>query len=1084
MDKMKKYSTKLNLIKSSKKNNRWKNLIGKTKGLRRSNTSKETNMPNENEKNNEKLEEDYQILMEELNHANNLIDYFLVIGISPEIFKEEWLYNTDLEELNQKYQKELEPKIISFFPPITKNTICFDESIISHCFPRGYNLIKAEKKPRSQLFSFILDNNYYNLNYPQKYLTCMVIYEQITQYNKLYEQYIKLTTLLSVTPKIEKCKFENIYIPKCFMIMSLYPYFGEFERILSEVYNYSLGITYNDTEDINLQKLLSIKQTEKKPTEIIYMPIDKTIENLLIELPVPPRGIFRVEYTLNNHQRKLTQNLMNELPYVDINLKKIFIFFDTKNIINIYRHLFLETRLLFFSDNIELLNIFIYGFLSLLYPFQYQYQVVTILPKENFEIMESITPFIAGINESYDNQFFEINNLTLSDCVLVIDIDGRRIELVNQQSPIPDFPKNYKKDLEKNLNNIFNKYLKQLIIEANKKGPRKSCETTPEMMKKNLMEISFDKNNMKRDTVFAINNVDITKNNISLKKNHIVVDPIYDIFGNFYIDNNFNKEINELFFNFNAKLLSNYSKYLNTDFYSSSIAPSLELLFKVDQYLKQFSSSDKEFYNKFITETQIFGDFLFMRMIPKSSKDKIQILAFDEKIIENSGGKHSKSNPSIFSKSQEYKFNSEFLVQKPHELTEKEIKYYKNSSNKIKMLLYGTIVKEENNKIIFEYPIFPKLTTEIFFKQNISQFIEPMNLNENIISINEDIISKSHLGGVKMRKADMGNYVNLCWLKMWALTFWYCYDEEKKYRFYQLLEVIKNTTNHEMEIFDLLFETLSINGKDYMILKLYEILLQLHLNPSLKVHNIVMKILGDKDDDKSFEEKIEISKKKSGITNFEIDKDEILQKKRTFKSRKFENILTENIIFYAFDACVDCQTEINLEITSQNYNEMTKDLMWSQCPACHAPMLPKLSIEFGEEINKIGSMKLNTSKYDCVVLFSPFNLKENYNNSLLKEYGIKVKVDEFMEKYNTIFWNSVWYFKLNNLPYDFMLPYMPNQQEFSFGKNLNVTTSKVFDCIKNESDKIIRYENNELKIIKSEFKIIGNKLDRKKIKNK
>ena len=139
MDKMKKYSTKLNLIKSSKKNNRWKNLIGKTKGLRRSNTSKETNMPNENEKNNEKLEEDYQILMEELNHANNLIDYFLVIGISPEIFKEEWLYNTDLEELNQKYQKELEPKIISFFPPITKNTICFDESIISHCFPRGYN---------------------------------------------------------------------------------------------------------------------------------------------------------------------------------------------------------------------------------------------------------------------------------------------------------------------------------------------------------------------------------------------------------------------------------------------------------------------------------------------------------------------------------------------------------------------------------------------------------------------------------------------------------------------------------------------------------------------------------------------------------------------------------------------------------------------------------------------------------------------------------------------------------------------------------------------------------------------------------
>ena len=33
---------------------------------------------------------------------------------------------------------------------------------------------------------------------------------------------------------------ENIYIPKCLMIMSLYPYFAEYEKILTEIYNYSL----------------------------------------------------------------------------------------------------------------------------------------------------------------------------------------------------------------------------------------------------------------------------------------------------------------------------------------------------------------------------------------------------------------------------------------------------------------------------------------------------------------------------------------------------------------------------------------------------------------------------------------------------------------------------------------------------------------------------------------------------------------------------------------------------------------------------------------------------------------------------
>ena len=58
----------------------------------------------------------------------------------------------------------------------------------------------------------------------------------------------------------------------------------------------------------------------------IVVPMDKIIENLLIELPVPPRGIFTVEYTLINQERELKQNLMNELPLVDINLKRLFTF--------------------------------------------------------------------------------------------------------------------------------------------------------------------------------------------------------------------------------------------------------------------------------------------------------------------------------------------------------------------------------------------------------------------------------------------------------------------------------------------------------------------------------------------------------------------------------------------------------------------------------------------------------------------------------------------------------------------------------------------------------------------------------------
>ena len=51
------------------------------------------------------------------------------------------------------------------------------------------------------------------------------------------------------------------------------------------------------------------------------------------------------------------------------------------------------------------------------------------------------------------------------------------------------------------------------------------------------------------------------------------------------------------------------------------------------------STKELDIYGDFdISETQIFGDFLYLRMIPKNRKEKIRIILFDEKINENSTG--------------------------------------------------------------------------------------------------------------------------------------------------------------------------------------------------------------------------------------------------------------------------------------------------------------------------------------------------------------------------------------------------------------------------------------------------------------
>ena len=1034
---------------------------------------------------------DYKNIRQELDKGYNFIDYFLVIGVEPEIYKNDWLYNTDIEIINTKYKDEIKPKIISSFPPFEKTTISFDESILNHCFPNGYQFIKSPFQPKPCVFSFILDNNYFNINYPQKYLSCLMCFENISKYKMLKELERRKDNNIKEIEEIKlfaELKDQDIYIPKCLLLMSLYPFFGEYEKIITQIYNYSQNliehtVDISDNSSKNTRsskktflKRMSTREISFKNTDV-NEPVEKIIENLLIELPVPPQGISTVKYFLNEEERTIKQHEMNKLPLVDINLKRIFLDFEVKDIITIYNYLFLESRILFFSRNIEYLNTYIYGLLALLYPFQYQYQVITILPEENFEILESITPFIAGINQIFEKDFFEKNNFVLSDVFFVVDLDKKEYYTFNEEEKIPEFPKNLKKNLEKKLQDLINKSLKDEKKIRNTYNKQKIMRNNSIMGAGRITQsqsISLLPNESTMDTRLTTTNTII--NNQSLYEDYPYDDEnegneeITELLSNLNIDFEFNEEVNKLFFDFNANLLANYNHFLNRDFYSSHSSPSLEVLFKVPEFLKKIPSSDKKFYDKFIRETQIFGDFIYLRMIPKNTKEKIRILLFDEKINEN-----SKNASNVFTQTKEYRFEDNVEIQRPRTLTKKEFDFFKDIKNQKKLIKYGVVVcedKKDPEKVIFNYPIFPKLTSLLFLSDNIGVYFPPENWSENINSINEDLISKSHLGDVSIRLSDMKKYIYLCWMQMWALTFWYCEENEKRYWFQELVRIIELSSCYEMEIFNLLFETLNKYGKETMVLKLYDILLQKRLNPSFKVHNIVMKLIENKKIRGKMNENLKKIIGKEDKNRYK----KVNFSKRTFRSKYYPNILTENIKFYAFDTCIVCQNDINLEIISKNLKGMNRDLTWTSCPKCQTPILPKLTVQFGEEINKNGDMKANTCNYDTVVLFSPYVLKNNYNSSFSRNIGVKLDVDELMMKYSSIFWNSLWYFKIIGLEYDFMQPYYYRLQIIKPYKELKVgliEKDKIESDDEDEEEEEVKqpFQISKFKINKSNFTI-------------
>lgn len=96
------------------------------------------------------------------------------------------------------------------------------------------------------------------------------------------------------------------------------------------------------------------------------------------------------------------------------------------------------------------------------------------------------------------------------------------------------------------------------------------------------------------------------------------------------------------------------------------------------------------------------------------------------------------------------------------------------------------------------------------------------------------------------RNLEMKNYLYLTWLEIWAFTFWYNDNTEKYYRFDQMLDVLDKVIHHEMNIFNLMFNVLNKHGEPQMMFKLYQKLLQLKINPSTFIYNIISNILDKK----------------------------------------------------------------------------------------------------------------------------------------------------------------------------------------------------------------------------------------------
>ena len=975
-----------------------------------------------------------------LSKPQTLEEYFLIIGVEPKICTKDYLYNSPIEELNEFYSKDdFKPKILSKFPPVVKQYINIDISIAELCFPKGFQLEEFKTQPRPVVQHFLLDNSFYSIDYPLKYVTCLIIYESLENYyllskeirknlgEDIYSDAWKIKSdkkakydIIKAIGNIDKNNlmhnerfksemipiakennnninndiFKKYYFPKILCLVSTQHIFREQEQILKQLYQYFI--------DDSLKKI----------------PIEKKILTILCNIPIPPKGFLEIEYNLKENFEKIRikREKMNKIPSIEDELALIFSKFSIHKVLKILKFILFEMKTIVFSTKINELSCFIYGLISLIFPFHYSFQVSSSIPNGAYDILESISPYILGINTKFDKSFFSNNKIDISDLRLfIIDLDDKKIRMIGEDK-FPEIPKSLFKPLHDGLEEIF-----------------------------------------------------------GIKNNKV----IYDLYKINY------KAARVLFFDFFVNILSDYELYIKKDYFKSKLTNTgIKNLFKIKEFIDSHSHNERAFYKKF-TETQMFSDFIYKKMIPKNLNEKLELLLVDESLNKINNKKiFSKKKSVVFLDSKEYEHSIIYEIPQSRNLSSIERTFFSNEEYRKNLLLYGQKVNVEMNQksnkeeYLFEYFIFPILNKSFFESPPPGEyFLVPDSvLSTDVDRTNTDILSKSlkasqRNSSKKLMEQEMQNYIYLTYIELWAYSYWYLDNNEKDMKFNQMLEILNKITNHEVELFDILFEALNKFKEVDKILYLYDCLLKYKILPSSFIYSIVNTLLSKN------------KMTKSHSNNYFPRNSDIIAKqkkhqKRTFHSIKEGNLFGDKVTFHSKQPCPECDKILDIIDISLNFKYTNKDIFWAKCPFCGKDIIPKLRVSLGYKIlNKNKDSGFNTDKSTIFILHSPYELKNNIRNIIYKD-GLKLfHLEDFKDKYPSLFWSCVWYFKLSKIDLDIILPYeytgiqdWNNPQKslpinlVSVIKSNNETKNKLNEI--NISKKIKKIKNKNVKLKK------------------
>ena len=297
----------------------------------------------------------------------------------------------------------MEPEVIYKYPPKDTNDFELNNLSASICFPTGIKICYNQER-RTIYKSF---NTHIMSQQGKKYY--MVIYHfyrklDSMNYNQLYfdnplKLYLRQFGDNNFSNKVEQEKLEKdlaecqelgfrdfVFIPYAMVLISKYPYINQMRECLNIIYKV---MTFDQKILNNLIEMKKSNLIKELLSYLIYsIPIPKINSEISFNLPLFSEKI-RISSPYKDNIR--------DLEYID------FAYIISKlcpdNIIDIYRYMLFEKRILFINKDYHNISTVIDSFTNILYPIEWVNTIIPIMSSPMVRYLQTFLPFINGISQ-------------------------------------------------------------------------------------------------------------------------------------------------------------------------------------------------------------------------------------------------------------------------------------------------------------------------------------------------------------------------------------------------------------------------------------------------------------------------------------------------------------------------------------------------------------------------------------------------------------------------------------------------------------------------------------------------------------